>query len=290
MTHLDGAHVIAIDRPGYGWSEGGPLDYQEQIDLVPEFLKALGFTRAILVGHSFGGLLALGVACMHPDITAALALIAPSGGGLRSGPFRLAAARMVQVMQLPGARQVIEATAGGIIRRTSAEIDFRFAFRPDPGDPGYRARLSQVTLHDDNLRAMANDRLRYTKNIEWIDKQVPTIDVPSVTLLAVADRPIPIKHGRRLAAALCGTHVIELPGGHMIPYTKPAVVAKAIMQAAELAVSEPDTNPLSPNHRTDLPKEPSIKHFEKPYRSRLCARSARVRPEISPGRHRFGSP
>ena len=103
-THLDFAgvmaalphrHTVAVDRPGYGWSEGGPLDYPAQIDLVPELLAALGIERALLAGHSFGGLLALGVAARHPHVAAGLALIAPSGGGLRSGPIRMGAARMV---------------------------------------------------------------------------------------------------------------------------------------------------------------------------------------------------
>src|SRR5262245_61699566 len=90
-THLDfagvvealpGRHTVAVDRPGYGWSQGGPLDYQAQIALIPTLLDALGLGRAVLAGHSFGGLVALGVAVRHPETVAGLALIAPSGGGL----------------------------------------------------------------------------------------------------------------------------------------------------------------------------------------------------------------
>jgi len=241
-THLDftgvvaalpGRHIIAVDRPGYGWSEGGALSYQAQIDLIPKLLATLGLERAVLAGHSFGGLLALGVAVRHPQSVAGLALIAPSGGGLRSGPFRTAAARMVRVMQVPGIRQVSEVTVGGLVRRGGAVVDARFAFAPDPVDYEYEARLNTLTLHDDNLAAMASDRLAYNRNIAWIDKQVTALDVPAVVLLARGDRPIPIRHGRQLAILLPGARVIEVEGGHMLPITQPGVVAAAVRSVRE---------------------------------------------------------
>ena len=228
MAALPNRRIVAIDRPGYGWSEGGPLDYLAQIDLVPELLAALGIERALLAGHSFGGLLALGVAARHPHVAAGLALIAPSGGGLRSAPIRTGAARMVQVMQAPGIRQLAEVTLGGLLRRVGAAIDGRFAFAPDPVDREYAERLNCLTLHDDNLSAMANDRLAYNRNIVWIDERIPSLDVPAVVLLARDDRPIPIRHGRKLANALPGATVVEVDGGHMLPVVQPDIVAAAV--------------------------------------------------------------
>ena len=235
VAALPNRHIIAIDRPGYGWSEGGPLDYQAQIGLVPELLAALGVGRALLAGHSFGGLLALGVAALHPQVVGGLALIAPSGGGLRSGPFRMGAARMVKALQTPGIRQLADVTVGGLARRTGAVIDARFAFAPDPVDREYAARLNFVSLHDDNLSAMANDRLAYNRNIAWIDECIPSLDVPAVVLLARGDRPIPIRHGRRLASTLPHATVIEVDGGHMLPVVQPDVVAAAVRSLATTA-------------------------------------------------------
>jgi pimeloyl-ACP methyl ester carboxylesterase len=225
---LEGRRAIAIDRPGYGWSQGGPLPYQQQIDLVPALLATLGADRAVLVGHSFGGLLALGVAARHPDVVAGLALLAPSGGGLRSGPFRRAAAHLVRAMQHPGVRELSELTVGGLIRRGSARIDSRFAFAPDPVDATYAKRLNAVTLQDGNLAAMAADRLAYDANSAWIDERLADIEAPSVTLLAREDRPIPIRHGRQLAAGLRANQLLEVPGGHMLPIVRPRAVADAI--------------------------------------------------------------
>src|SRR5262249_45146923 len=152
----------------------------------------------------------------HPQSVAGLALIAPSGGGLRSGPFRMAAARMVRLLQAPAIRPLGEVTVSGLIRRGGAVVDARFAFAPDPVSHDYAARLNHVTLPDDNLAAMANDRLAYNRNIAWIDEQIPALDVPAVILLARGDRPIPIRHGRQLGNTLPGARVVEVEGGHML--------------------------------------------------------------------------
>lgn len=183
--------------------------------------------------------MALGVAARHPRVVAGLALIAPSGGGLRSGPFRMGAARIVRLMQIPGIRQLAEVTVGGLVRRAGAVIDARFTFAPDPVDRKYAARLNLLTLHDDNLSAMANDRLGYNRNIAWIDQRIPSLDMPVVVLLARGDRPIPIRHGRQLASALPGATVIEVDGGHMLPVVQPDVVAAAVRSIGDGAAAAP---------------------------------------------------
>ncbi|ORW19516.1 hypothetical protein AWC19_16460 [Mycobacterium palustre] len=237
VAELPGAHTIAVDRPGYGWSQGGPLDFQSQVDMIPALFAHIGIERGLLVGHSFGGLLSLGVAARFPEIVAGLALIAPSGGGLRSGPFRIGAAWLVRATQLPGLRQLNDLTVGGLVRRAGAIVDGRFAFAPDPVDPVYRRRLGEVTLHDDNLRAMAEDRLAYHRNIDWVDRRLAALTAPAVVVLAEGDRPTPIRHGRRLAAALRGGELVEVPGGHMLPIVQPGVVAAAIERVSARLVS-----------------------------------------------------
>ena len=135
---------------------------------------------------------------------------------------------MVPVMQAPGIRPVAEITVAGLIRRVGAAIDTRFAFAPDPVDREYAERLNSLTLHDDNLSAMATDRLTYSRNIAWIDERIPSLDVPAVVLLARGDRPIPIRHGRQLGSALPGATVVEVDGGHMLPVVQPDIVAAAV--------------------------------------------------------------
>lgn len=82
--------VIAIDRPGFGYSSALP-DYgwmlKDQIRRMRKTLHAMGVTRIRLAGHSYGGSLAMRWALDHPDEVSGLALIAApvmdwGGGGI----------------------------------------------------------------------------------------------------------------------------------------------------------------------------------------------------------------
>ena len=54
--------VIAIDRPGSGYSQRAPgasARLAAQGDLIAKFISALGLERPLVVGHSLGGAIAL---------------------------------------------------------------------------------------------------------------------------------------------------------------------------------------------------------------------------------------
>ncbi|MBX0291416.1 alpha/beta hydrolase [Hymenobacter sp. HSC-4F20] len=74
-------HALIYDRRGYGESApfgpGGrtPAYLEEEAPTVPAVLAACGVRRAVLVGHSDGGTLALLVAATHPGLVAAAVTI-----------------------------------------------------------------------------------------------------------------------------------------------------------------------------------------------------------------------
>lgn len=79
-----GMRIIAVDRPGsphslprWRWRAPESLGLRAQADLMVQLLDHLGVERAVVVGHSLGGALALAMAQRHPQRVAALALIAP---------------------------------------------------------------------------------------------------------------------------------------------------------------------------------------------------------------------
>ena len=133
ITELPGLHVIAIDRPGYGWSRGGWMPYQDEIDLVHELLTQLKLVPAILVGQSFGGSLALGVARRYPQDVAKMILVAPAAGGATSATQDLLQARFILFSHWPVVRTVIDLTVGDVIKRVSATAAATNAFAPQPG-------------------------------------------------------------------------------------------------------------------------------------------------------------
>lgn len=228
LPHLAGAHVISIDRPGFGWSKGGWLPYQKQIDLVHEMLTRMGLSPAILVGHSFGGTLALGVARRYPQDVAKMILVAPGAGGTRSNTMDLLNAHYIRFSQLPLLRTVIDTTVGNLVKRVSAIPAAGHAFDPAPVDPAYRQRLLSVTMSPGNLASFASEQLAFDDTSRWVDANVPDIGVPSVIIAALGDQLIRFEHARRLAETLPGTELITVDGNHMIPYSHPAVIAEQV--------------------------------------------------------------
>lgn len=237
VAELPGVHLISIDRPGFGWSKGGWLPYQEQIDVVHELLTALKLAPAVLVGHSFGGTLALGVARRYPQDVVSLILVAPAAGGLRSNTMDVLQARYIRFSQWPVVRTVVDATVGDVIKRFSATSGAENAFAPEPVDPAFEQRLLSVGMTPGNLDAFASDELEFNDTSRWVDENVSQIRVPSVIVGARGDQLVDIDHVRRLAATLPGTELITVDGNHVIPYTHPDVVATQIRQAVATVVS-----------------------------------------------------
>jgi pimeloyl-ACP methyl ester carboxylesterase len=111
----DDARLIAFDRPGFGWTERPTAPEVRRhaytrataSALALGLLDHLGIDRAVVVGASAGGTLALRLAAEHPDRVAGLVLLAPAVGGdvgppaslrpfLRTAPARAVGSRIVR--------------------------------------------------------------------------------------------------------------------------------------------------------------------------------------------------
>lgn len=75
-----GLRVFALDLPGFGGTPPPPSVWgvEEYASCVEQFARAIGLSVFSLVGHSFGGQVALSLASSHPSLVVKLALIAPA--------------------------------------------------------------------------------------------------------------------------------------------------------------------------------------------------------------------
>jgi 3-oxoadipate enol-lactonase len=79
-----GARAIAWDMPGYGQSPPlEPMTFPALADALCALLDARGVKRAVLIGHSMGGMVAQELVARDPERVAALVLVAtsPAFGG-----------------------------------------------------------------------------------------------------------------------------------------------------------------------------------------------------------------
>jgi pimeloyl-ACP methyl ester carboxylesterase len=71
-----GWNVLAVDLPGHGKSEGScPKSVEEAAAFILALLDAAGVTKAALIGHSWGSLIALHATSLAPERVSQLALV-----------------------------------------------------------------------------------------------------------------------------------------------------------------------------------------------------------------------
>jgi len=84
----DQFRVLAIDLPGFGWTPPPPAAWgtREYAAHVEAFMGSNGIAFANLLGHSFGGRIALALAAQSPHRVRRLVLVASAGIRASRGP------------------------------------------------------------------------------------------------------------------------------------------------------------------------------------------------------------
>ncbi len=79
VRRMGAERIYAIDLPGHGKSEGfGRQSIPDYAHCVLDFMDALKIRKAIFVGHSMGGAIAMTLALEHPRRTLGLGLVSSS--------------------------------------------------------------------------------------------------------------------------------------------------------------------------------------------------------------------
>jgi len=125
LRRLSGRHrCVAVDLPGHGRRAGEAFTLEAAVDAVLEAISAeVPSGRAVLVGLSLGGYVAIEVADAHPERVAAIVLAGCSAEaiGPTAWPFRILAVLM-------------ERLPGSVIQGLN-ETFFRLRYRPSIAAP-----------------------------------------------------------------------------------------------------------------------------------------------------------
>ncbi len=225
---LAGHRTIAIDRPGFGYSTGGYVPFNRQLETIDALLHKLRVVRPILVGHSYGGTISLGFAERYPSEVSGLVLVDAAAAGQKLGTFGRAQAHLVQLLQLPVVRQIANATFGQLLITVSVNQAESEAFDPLPVVAAHHQRVLAINMTHGNLEAWAGEILAANGVVAQIDKGLSAIKIPAVVIQGEGDELVEPIHGRELARALPNSRLAMVRGGHMQPYDHPAVIAAAV--------------------------------------------------------------
>ena len=199
------ANVIAVDLPAHGRSQGPPL---AGIDGGADFARAVLDTfevpRAVVCGHSMGGLIALRLAELHPARVEALVLVT-TGARIRVNPIVYEALSRTA----DAARRLMSATAFAG-SAAPAIVETAIASWPYCTAEVASADFAACDAFDGTAAA-------------------PRIGAPALVVVASEDRLTPPSLGAKLAGALPHARLCEIGGaGHMLPVEQPAALAQAM--------------------------------------------------------------
>jgi pimeloyl-ACP methyl ester carboxylesterase len=201
---------VVPSLPGRGGSEGPPLaSIADASEFVWDLARALDLRSFVVVGHSFGGAIAIEAALSRGGANApalcGLVLVS-TGARLRVHPDTLARVeRGLQAGQISARDFVVlhSGAAPGLMDRIDAAI------RDTPPE----------TVLADLRAADAFDRMG----------RVHEIEVPALLLAGTSDPLTPLKYTQFLAQKIASAEMVLLDGaGHALPTERPYEVAHAI--------------------------------------------------------------
>jgi pimeloyl-ACP methyl ester carboxylesterase len=225
-----GFHAVAFDRPGHGFSASPtaePATVAVQARLLRGALQALGIERPIVVGHSWGGALALAYALAYEPEVAALVLLAPA---VYPEPPAYGAGNML--LAVPLLSTLLIRLSGAHIGR-EIERNLHKAFAPDPLPADYLHSALASWSRTAQVKATVQDEMNYSPATHALSARYNAVGVPTVIMTGDADQLVdPVRHAYPLHRALPHAELIVLPAtGHMLPHTRTQAVLAAIEAA-----------------------------------------------------------
>lgn len=238
--------VIVFDRPGFGYSErprGRIWTPRAQAALLAKALERLGIERPLVVGHSWGTLVALALALDHPAQVRGLVL----ASGYYYPSLRLDVP-LLAPPAIPVLGDVLRYTVSPLLGWLLLPLILRRIFAPAPVAPRFAAAFPlALTLRPGQLRAAAAETALLIPAAFTLRRRYDALAVPAVILAGAADRLVdPDRQSVRLGHCLGPRGVLRLvpAAGHMVHQTAPEQTMAAIDLAAELARAQ---------HRSEYP-------------------------------------
>jgi pimeloyl-ACP methyl ester carboxylesterase len=230
--------VIAFDRPGFGYSERPRTTIwtpDKQAALLHRALEQIGVESAIVLGHSWGTMVALAMGLQQPDFVRGLVLLS----GYYYPSMRLDVATMTQPA-IPIVGDLLRYTVSPLISRALWPAVTKRMFAPKPVDRHFDAFPIWMALRPKQLRAAAAETAMMIPSAALLSKRYAELKVPSVVLAGEQDKIVDAAHNsERLGERLPMGRLELVPGvGHMTHYAYPEKVMAAI-DAIASQVGEP---------------------------------------------------
>lgn len=246
--------VVAIDRPGFGYSErprSRVWSPPAQAGLLRGAFAELGIDRPAIVAHSWGTMVALALALREPDSVRGLLLI--------SG-YYYPEMRWDAILKAPPAFPIL----GDLMRYTIAplagqlttRLEVRQLFAPEPVPASFRQAVPlAMMLRPWQLRAAAAESALMMSAAAALAPRFRSLDLPVILAAGAQDQVVNHEtQAVRLHQELPCSRLLIFPGrGHMLHYAEAARLARAVDDLPGLSSSA--TQGTLPASQPALPRD-----------------------------------
>lgn len=236
--------VIAFDRPGYGYSDRPRTTIwtpQAQARLLHRALKQIGVDQPIVVGHSWGTLVAVAMGLDYPEDVKSLVLL--------SGYYYPTPRMDVPLLSppaIPVVGDLLRYTVSPLIGRLIWPIMKKRVFAPAEVPHRFDARFPVwMTLRPSQLRATAADAALMIPAAYALRHRYHELTMPVVIMAGDGDMHVDQRiHSEQLHKELPhSSYHVTLGAGHMVHHLAQEEVVDAIDQAATALAAEQRTEP-----------------------------------------------
>lgn len=231
VDELPQYRVVVPDLPGYG--DSTPMttlrhDVSGLAEFVRAFMEETGLERPVLLGHSFGTIIAAEFAAKWPELISELILVNPIASRPSAG-WNLLAAKFVEAYywlaeHLPEslAQRAIKSRSFNrlmslTLAKTRDATTRRMVFRHHLSDLDFPQNREVIAeSYADSLAKTAADHAP---------------QIPHRTLLVAGERDAisPVRYQRKLQSAMPDAKLVVIPGvGHLVHLETPTEAARAI--------------------------------------------------------------
>lgn len=208
--------VIAFDRPAFGlterplreeWTHGNPYTTDAQVRLTLRLMDRLGIDRAVLVGNSAGGTIAVMTALAAPDRVASLILVSPAIYET-GGPSWITA-----VAAWPQARRIGPLLVRLVAKQLERALPSAW-HDPSKITPEVMDGYEKPFLADNWDRAFWEFAVAGRRS--GLDKQIGSLTVPTLVVAGDDDRWVPTEESVRLSREMPNATLAVIPAcGHV---------------------------------------------------------------------------
>jgi pimeloyl-ACP methyl ester carboxylesterase len=227
--------VIAPDLIGHGRSAKPRGDYSlgAYAAGVRDLLAVLGYERGTVVGHSFGGGIAMQFSYLFPEYVERMALISSGGLGTEVHPLLRAATLPGSEWVLPLLAREWSVRAGDAVRTVAGKLGLEAG--PDLAEfaRGY-ASLTEEGASDAFIHTMRGVIDHEGQRVSALDRLYLADQMPTLIIWGDSDPVIPVEHGRNAHRIVEHGRYVEIEGsGHWPMLDAPDRIVRELTEFME---------------------------------------------------------